>query len=235
MNLKNKKDQNKFILLCVFLAVAIVFLIYYGVKNINSNGYDYLKENKSKKLVYTKQKLESGNYYQYVPYLNIDDDLGTLVNNNIDEYINSFEHNNTSITYEYNVSGKVLSLIIKVEDHSIASSSALLYFNSYNINLEKEELLSSDQIIKYFDTTEEEVETVLNSQIEEYYYELVEDNIVNERTCNYNCFLKSRNYTNNIDDVAYYIKEGKLIAYKPHIFIALSDKDKIKYSFTLTE
>jgi len=101
MKIKNKKDQNKFILICVIAALVIVFIIYYGIHSFNSKGYDYLKEDKSKQLVYTKQKLESGYYNQYIPYLNINDDLGAIVNNNISEYINSFENENTSITYDY--------------------------------------------------------------------------------------------------------------------------------------
>ena len=235
MNLKRKKDQNTLILICVFSAITIVFLIYYGITASKYKNYDYLKENKSKALVYTNQKKESGYYNQYIPYLNIDDDLGILINNNIREYLNNFKNKNTAITYEYNVSGKILSIIIKIEDHSIADSGALLYFTSYNINLKNEEILTNDQIIEYFDTTESEIELVLNEKIENYYNKLVENNIVKVSECDYSCFLKSRDFSDDMNDISYYIDKGKLVAYKPHVFIALSDKDKIKYGFTLTK
>ena len=228
---KKKYNITKFIIAVVIILILIFGYYFY---NKSQDNYNSLKIDKSEYLVFTASEKQFGNYNQYKPHLNIKGNLGTTINNNIDEFISNFEKNNICITYEYDLNGKILSLIIKIEDYSYVESAAILYFRSYNINLDKQELLTKDQVLNLFDTDTSDVETKLNSKIEEYYNELVKENIINNKECNYSCFKKSRNFEEDMSDAEYFIRDGKLIVFKPYVYM-INENSKIKYDFEIDE
>ena len=145
---------------------------------------------------------------------------------------NSFDKDDICITYDSNVNGKVLSLIMKVEDYSYADSAVIYYFRSYNVNLESHEIVDNDMLFSYFDLTSDVVYSTFNQKLEEYYYELVNGGGIS-RSCNYECFIKDRGFEDGYDDIEFYVKEGKLIAYKPYINISQGEL-KI-HEFNITE
>ncbi len=225
---KYKKDMWKFI------AVAVAFLILiicYFFFNKSTDNYNNLKIDSSKELVYTESQTQYDYYYQYKPYLNIKDEIGILVNNDIDEFMGYFNSNNIGITYEYDLSGKVLSLIIKVEDHSYAESATILYFRSYNINLGTLELLDNDTLFDYFDITSEDADIMLDNQIENYYNTLVENNLI--KSCNYECFLTTRHFVEGLENISYFVKDSKLYAYVPYTYMSLNAENGMVYDFEI--
>ena len=227
-------NKNEIIIFSIVTLLSILFIIGYGLYHNKSNEYKKIKINQSKQLVYTKTKYEVENYNQYIPYLNIQGETGTIVNNEIQEYIKQYNKDNIGITYEYNVNGKVLSLVIKIEDHSYVESATLLHFKTFNIKLDTKELLSNDQILKYFNLNYYDIQNMLSEKIKNYYNELVNNNIINRNDCNYECFLNNRNLLNNINDIEYYIRQGNLIIFKPYTFIPFSKEDIIIYDFQIT-
>lgn len=225
--------KNNMFLVYGFSAISILLIIIYGLFYRN-NDYNNLKLDKSKQLVYTIEEIKSGNYKQYIPYLNINNTNISVINDDIYEYINNFrELNNVGITYEYNINGKVLSLVLKVENHGYAEAAALLQFRSYNLDLDTLNIVSNDKLLSFFNINTVDVQVALNNKIEEYYDNLVNNEAINLNECDYDCFLKSRNLNDNVDDIEYYVRDGKLFAFKPYTCI-LNDKEKdIVYDFEI--
>ena len=230
-----KKNNNKIIMFSILVFLIIAFLIWYAFSDKGSENFNNMKIDSSKYLVYTGNELDSGSYKQYIPFVNIKGEIGELINNNIVEYVNSFTNDNTCITYEYDLSGNVLSILLKVEDHSIADRATLLYFRSYNINLKHKEILSNETIFSYFNVSQSMVLNNYNYQLEEYYKKLVSNNSINSNECDFNCFYNNREFTNDLDDAEYYVKEGKLFVYKPYVHYSLDNNDEITYGFQVSE
>ena len=228
-------SNKKILIFSIGVFIVIVLLLVYGFSDKGNENFNNLKIDKDEYLVYTLKESDSGNYKQYIPALNIKGEIGEIVNNNIAEYTNSFTNENICITYEYDLNGNVLSLIIKVEDHSYVESATLLYFRSYNINLDKKEILSKETLLSYFNISGTEVLNNYNLKVEEYYNNLVNNNLIDSRNCNYNCFYNSREFTNNLDDAELYVKDGNLYVYKPYTFMSLSEEDDITYGFQVSE
>ena len=209
-----KKNKNKIL---IGVGIAILFVIGYALLRNYYTNYNYLKMNSSQFLVYTSSQTESGSYYQYKPTFNLKGELGTVLNQDIDHYLSNFTDEEIGITYEADLNGKVLSMIIKVEDHGYADSATVLSFRSYHVHLENREILSNETILRYFDLTTADAERIINQKIKAYYQELVNEDTINPNTCDYQCFLKSRDFTEDMEDVEYFIRDGKLIAFKPYI------------------
>ena len=52
--------------------------------------------------------------------------------------------------------------------------------------------------------------------------------------CNYNCFLKSRDFTDTMEDVEYYVRDGKLVVFKPYTYMYNAEEEKnIVYDFLI--
>ena len=230
MNKKKRNDLTKFYIIIGF---AIVIIIGYFLYSKYLDNYNYLKIDKTKNLVYTKSKEQFGNYYQYRPMVNLKDSIGEVINNDIDGYLDTFNKDNVCITYEYDLSGRILSLVLKVEDYSYVESANVLSFRSYNINLGTLEILSNDKVIDLFELNSEDIAISLNSKLNDYYNYLLDNNMIDNK-CNYDCFMKSRNYTEGLDDVEYYIRDGKLVLFKPHINISSTDEKENLYDFEIT-
>ena len=227
----NKYEKNKYKFYIV-AAISIIIVICFYLYN-KTGSYDDLKIDKSKKLVYTISEEESGDFNQYKPYLNIKGELGKTINYDITEFFNYFDEKHISITYENDLNGKILSIILKVEDHGDTENTAVLYYRSYNINLSTQEILSNDKIFNYYDITSTDVENKLNDAIQKYYNKLVEEDYILEDECDYNCFLNTEDIKEGIDDAEFYIKDGKLYAYKPRFANTTYDDGKIKHSFRI--
>ena len=227
---KYKKNMSKYIAVAVVFIIIIVGYFFY---NKSEDNYNNLKADSSKELVYTESQTQHDFYYQYKPVLNLKDEVGVLVNKDIDEFMGYFNNDNIGVTYESDLSGKVLSLVIKVEDHSYAESATVLYFRSYNINLDNLELLSDEVLFSYFDLNSEDVNILLDNGIENYYNSLVDSNLLKTSNCNYNCFITSRNFADALKNVSYYVRDGKLIAFVPYTYLSLNAEDAMTYEFEL--
>ena len=228
---KYKESITKFGIIVVVLLIIVVGYYFY---NKNNENYNNLKIDKSKYLVYTKSKKKFGSYNQYTPYLNLKGELASQINDDISYYISNFSKDNICITYESDLNGKVLSLVIKVEDYSYVESAAVLSFRTYNVKLDSMELLSNESILNYFDLNDSLLEEKFNSRLNEYYTELVNNDSINEKECDYDCFIQSRGFQVGTDNNEYYIRNGKLVVFKPYIFMSSTTSNKkIKYDFTI--
>ena len=226
--------NNKIIILIVSL-LLIALLVFYGISKINNRNYNNKKIDKTKYIVYTKETREKEYYIQDIPFINLKGESIDVINNDIETYLENFNKENIEISYEYNINGIILSIILKVGDHSKADNATITYFRSYNINLDNLELLSNEAVLNYFNINENDINNRLENELKNYYTNLVNKTYINSNQCDYNCFLNSRDIkqSNYLDGVEYFIRDGKLVIFKPIVFIPLNEDEEMNYEFII--
>lgn len=210
-----KKSDYLFQLIAIIAIIVIIIIAFYQRKS--TENYNDIKLDKGAYLVYTKYEDKSTKYTKEVPYVNLKADIFKEVNSDILQFCDNYMNSDKSvITYEYDINGKILSLVIKVINNDTTYAPEP-YFRSYNINLETEEVISDDVLLQYFNVSKSTVETKIKRGFQGYYSDLVKEKYYSSSECNYDCFLKWRGITNYLDYVSYYVRDGKLIAYKTFI------------------
>ena len=207
-NKTSKKKAAFLLVVCILLIVMII--VYTFLRNYNKD-FNYMKEDISEHLVYTRYKINK----QEVPYVNIKSKSITSVNKDIVTFCNNFkEYEKIQITYDYNINGKYLSLVIKVKTYGINDWNDL-YFHTYNIDLKEKSYVSEENLLKRFDVTDELIEARIHNKFVEYYNDELEQGYLQEEECDYDCYIKYRGFNEYRDDISYYIKDHKLIVFKP--------------------
>lgn len=227
-NIKKRKrvtsyeDTNKLkktgiaMILLIILSIALVI-----GERIYTNNYVSIKENKTKYLVYTSFESSDGDYSISVPYLNIKGETGTLINDNIDEYVKLFgTGENCNITYEYDISGVFLSLVLKVCDYN-SSNVPKVYFRSYVINLNSLDILSDEALYELYGIDKNNVKSRMKSHFYNFYQDIVNEEYFHEEECDFKCFMKYRDVNDYLEDICYYIDKGNLVAYKSFVFTSI--------------
>ena len=210
-------DKTKIILFIVGLIILIstmIFVIYYQKQGEN---YNYIKQNKNKYLVYTKYEENKDDSYVIVPYLNIKGKNAKLINDNIDSYVSPLlENDDVIISYEYDINGIILSLVVKILDNNDDYALEPVFI-SYNFNLDTLEIISDDSLLDYFGIDQETAKNIIDDKLHEYYEKIIEEEYYSEEECDYSCFLEYRGISNILDSISYYVKDKKLYAYRPFI------------------
>ena len=63
---------------------------------------------------------------------------------------------------------------------------------------------------------------------------MTHDGTIDSSTCNYTCFLDSRGFQDGLEDVSFFIRDGKLIAFKPYTFLSPnSSLDTVVHDFEI--
>lgn len=230
--------KNKTIIYVAALILISVMLVIFYIQKNNEN-FRNIKIDKNKEIVYSKIVNEETNYTKYVPYINIKFDIANNINNEIDEFVsNNLNDSKSTISYEYNISGDYLSVVVKIEDYNnnVGPDTS---FKTYVINLKTKELLNNMDILTMFNIDEIDVASIIESDFRNYYNDIVDEGYYKSIKCDYNCFLKNRKVSNYLENVNYYINNGDLIAYKPFILYSqLNDGDYFNpsnYEFMLVE
>ena len=208
---KKKKIINSYIVISVILGV---FIIIYGIYLLsNKNDTKSLLINKSYNIVYTSY--ENKEYDKQIPALNIKNiskNINEEINNFVNPYINEITNR---IYYHYEINGNVLSLFITIEDFEI-EGSARLYYLSYIIDLNKNKVLSKDDVYKLFDLNENYLVGVLNDKFKGYYEDEKNKKIINSNL-SYEEYLKTHEITNFRDEMYCDISNGKLRIYLKYL------------------
>ena len=204
-----------------------------------SDNFKNIKRDKSNYLVYSKIEKDDKDYPKYVPDINIKADAVNLVNEDIDNFVSKYlDSDKTLITYEYNINGIILSVVVKILDYQIEYAPKI-YFKTYNINLSTKEVISDKSLLDFFQIDKNEVSKIIENTFKEYYDDLVKKGYYEPTECNYDCFLGYRDITNYLDNVQYYVKNGDLIAYRPFVFYSIfGDEEYFKtkhFEFLLVE
>lgn len=222
----NLSDSTKKAIIIGVTVFLIVLLVFIYIASKSNENFKNIKQDKSKYLVYSKVERQDEKYPKYVPFINIKADVINQANADIDSFVNSYlDSDKALITYEYNINGILLSVVVKVIDYQ-KDYAPEIYFRTYNINLDTRQLISDQSLLNFFQIDETTVSSLIEERFREYYKDLVEENYYVPEECNYECFLDYRNVDNYLDNVNYYIKNGNLIAYKPFIFYSIFEDEK---------
>ena len=225
MDRKNNSIFQKILVISIAIFVIVFFIVFFYMKKQNEN-YQKIKISPNDYLVYTKYQSDDDLYSVLVPYINIKGEIVEAINQDIDLFLEEFLFSGYSnISYEYSINGKILSVIIKVIDYN-TDYAPQPYFRGYNINLDTLELISDESLLEFFDVNMDFVSTKISSQLLSYYNELIEQNYYQEAECNFSCFLKYRGIDNVLDNIVFYVKEGKLIAYRPFTFVSIYGEEE---------
>lgn len=253
MILENKKPSkkinkpqplfdNKYARIIPFLITGlliILLIIYLYYSNYYSN-FNYLKQDSSRYLVYTRYTKEnSSNTTTVIPFVNIKGEIGDLINNDIKKVTISFLKNNkNTISYTDEVNGDILSIVLKFVDNS-DDYIKKIGFRSYNINLKTQQILSDDDMLKIYNTSIDDVERKIKNQFIKFYNDEVEKGIIPNKECNFDCYLEWRNVKKYTANLNYYINDGKLIVYKAFDVYSIYEEETYfnekSFVFSITE
>lgn len=222
-NNKKKKSDYSLILMLIFLLIAFGCLIIYFVMNNSSKTNMVEKKDQNKDYVYTYKKIKNTSnesdevIYDKIPTINLDGVKYSKINKEIiDNYNKIITKSTHKYEYEFSYSKNILSLVIKStypnQDNDLYIKT---YFNTYNIDLKNDKILSNDEILKIFNVDENKIKIYLNSKFTSYYEDLVKYKYFTKNECNYDCFLNNRGISKNyLDDINYYVDNGKLVLFK---------------------
>ena len=118
------------------------------------------------------------------------------------------------IIYDYQVNGKILSLLLKMFDYRSEYDYPVVSFHTYNFDLDEGFLLTDQEVLDLFSTTTEDVSKTIEEKFHEFYDDEVALGYLVPQQCDYQCFLNWRGVDNYMDNVYYYVKNGKLVVYK---------------------
>jgi len=203
------KQMIIYLLICILITLLLIAFNYYR------SDYNYLKKKIYKPLVYTKYKKSNNKeVLVQVPTINIRNKIVEKINNEIASDLEKFlKKDNNKVTYEWELNGKVLSLVIeKVDNNTLYTPE--IKFKTYNINIEEGVILSDSDLLNIYSISREEISKKIESQFMDHYKKELDEGYFDEHECNYECYLGWRNIDNYLDNVEYYIHDKNLYVYK---------------------
>lgn len=222
---KNKPTSEQILMLCI-AGIALIIMIAFAFHNYNVKNYNYIKQDRSKTLIYTQYYNENGDYIKEVPYINMNGDQLIEVNNEINNLMQKYkELSRAVVTYETELNGQVLSLVIKAVNYE-TNYAAEVEFKTYNINIESQMVYDDSAILELYGINTSYVKDRIRQQLQSYYTDIVNDKYYTKQECNFDCFLNWRGIDDYLEDVSYYISGGKLYAYKPFTFASVFGEEE---------
>ncbi len=223
----SRMDDNKKRTIIIGIGILLcILVVVFAIVQHSSDNYNNIKQNRNNYLVYSKVEKTDETYPKYVPFINIKSDTVNQVNDNIDKFVaNYVDSDKALVTYEYNINGIFLSVVVKIIDYK-EDYAPEIYFRTYNINLNTRKPISNESMLDFFHIEESKVSQIIEGKFKSYYADLVKEGYYEPRECDYECFLEYRDVNNYLDNVNYYVKDGNLIAYKPFIFYSIFNDEE---------
>jgi len=221
----NEEEKIKLKRMLFIIGGLVVFAIIISLyaSNFKTDAIKTIKVDKSKALIYTVKERTVDGKKSEVPYINMKGENIAKLNQDIEEFVDKYYSDSTSIiSYTYDVSDKILSLVVKV-----AYFDKIYYpdFRTYNINLSDLSVLSDEDLLTKFNLTEEDVSNKIEDKFTYFYNDALSQGYYGGE-CDYNCFLYFRGDKDYLDDIHYYIKNSKLYVYKAFNVYSVYDEEK---------
>ncbi len=213
------KLRKKLLIIGGLVLFAILVSLY--ANTFKRDALQTIKENKNKNLIYTVKERTVDGKKSEVPIINIEGENIDKLNKDIEEFVDKYYSDETSlISYTYDVSDKVLSLVVKV-----AYFDKVYYpdFRTYNINLSDLSILSDEDLLNKFNLTEDDVSNKIEEKFRYFYNDALNKGYYSGE-CDYDCFLFFRGDKAYLDDIHYYIKNNKLYVYKAFDVYSIYDE-----------
>ncbi len=195
--------MNKKTLFSIII-IFIIFILIYGIILLTNRVELNLKDS-SKDIIY--DKYNSNN--KHVPYVNLVGGDIDKINDNISLFVKDYVNdNNSSISYNYNKTGNILSLVICIIDTK-SIDVPLVKFTSYNILLNNSTLVSDDELFNLVNSNRENTMIEIENSFIDYY------NSSDISKCiKYDKYYDYQKYYFDYDkDISYYLDNGKLYGY----------------------
>ena len=199
--LKNKKIAIPLIGIITFFLVTFNIYFYINRSTLNTNYYS-IKENNSL-IVYPR-------------YTRTYKEIVTLCNGYL-------KNNNNVITYDYKISGDILSVVLQINCYDQALPQVI--FKTYNINLKEKKILDENAILDLYGIDKSFVANKIKERFEYFFKDEREKKIFDEE-CDYKCFLYMRRIENYTDNIYYYIDSAKLYVYKEFNTYSIYNEEK---------
>ena len=233
-NLKQQKTT-----LIIVVAIAIVAMLATSFHENNVKNYNYIKQSWFDDLIYTSYYDDRNDYVKEVPYINIKGEQIDEVNNQIDTFSSKYTTlNRAIITYDYSITGQILSIIVKAISYETNFASEA-EFISYNINLKTQQVYTEQDILDMYNINAGYVSDRIKNQFQQYHKDVIKENYYSLQQCNFACFLKWHNIDDYTKGIAYYISAGKLYVYKPFVFASIFGEEEYfkdeHFVFLITE
>lgn len=227
-------DKSKAIKLLVLCVLAIIVIIATQIYKSYMKNFNYMKVDRGEHIVYTRYNQNS----KEVPYVNINSSDVKSLNDSIVDYCNNYVNSDDiKIKYEYSINGNYLSLVIKVINTKELPSKML--FKTYNVSLKNRTVLTDQDLTDYFKVNNDIVSARIHNRFLEIYKDEVAQGYIEEMECDYTCYLGYRGVTDYLEDINYYIRDGKLVVYKPFIYSSIFGEEEYftedSFIFELTE
>lgn len=218
-NKKKNKNNDLFFIIVFIIIVSLVFFTCVLVLNIS--GLNYIqKANKNKDYIYTIKK-EQNPYqedtYDKVPKINLSGENIENINKkillNYEQVSSKTEYN---YAYKFSKSKGILSLLITYAYYLTDSDAEpTRYFETVNIDLKTGNILNDDDILKKFNLKSSQINDYLGIKFYSIYTDLIRLKYFTKKECDYKCFLKNRQISDNyLNGVNFYVEKGSLVAYK---------------------
>lgn len=232
---KKRINKNQITLFLVLAVLSILLIIIYFAYS-KTDPYNKVKIDKKLDIIYAVYDKDD----YIVPNININDsDIG-LINQEIINKANTYlNKEGSSISYNYSISGEVLSLAIQYIELD-KFQRPVVTFDTYNINILKKHILSDEEILSKLSVSEEEINNILIVKFREFYNDEKNKKILDQE-CDYECFLYMRGIENEnyIEDRKLYLNEGNLYVLKSFdIYSPFSEETYFTfndYLFQITE
>ena len=186
---------------CIF---SILFFIIFGIYQFQGGKISY--EDDSYEIVYNRSFSTEN---QHIPYVNLVGDDISFINQEIATFVDPyFEKEDVLIRYDYTLQGVILSLIVSISDYNTTPIPEVL-FQTYTIDLSKNQYISDEELLKYVSLTPAEFEQQLNNWFLEYHQQSEMISF-----CDFECFQKNRSsYYQYPDDIHLFVRDNKVYAY----------------------
>lgn len=206
--------KNKIFLFVILLLLCIVIFCFFFFRDSEDKNYDLLKRDSSYDFVYLTEDSYS---FGRVPKFNIIGSQVDKLNRQIEKDYAKFESRiGVSCQTKYYISSSIISLVVVF---TYSEEGNTLYettkYYTYNYDMDSEQVLNDAELLSYFDLSLSDVDAFLEQKFSNFYYSLIEEDKLDPSTCNFQCFLESKQIDDYMTNVAFSVEKGSLICYRP--------------------
>lgn len=221
MKKRTKNTRFDLFLFFFFVFIMITLLLYFFVFSTSKvKDYSVLKLDTAKNFII----MTSANNAIKIPQLNIQGNSAQRLNQQILTDYKKYQ-NKTGVSYfvdsyeSYPFLSIVLEIIYTEAGNTLYETTK---YYTYNYDLKSEEWLSDIALLKQFDVSMKDVDKFLENKFLNYYYDLIEKEKLDASSCDYKCFLSSKEIDGYTDEISFSVEKGSLIIYRPFVITPIN-------------
>jgi len=196
------------IIIVILIAIILIYIISFFTSSKDENKIfnheDYIIE---------KEKFDDENGKYVLPYINIENKKVKEINKKIiEDYYKVKLTNNGTFDYLYTKKDKFISLLT-ISSFFTDGDSSQMEYNSYNIDVENNKVLSNEDVLKIYNYDIEYVKEIIKNKMYSYYQFEIDNNYI-EKLYTFEDYLTDRDLTIDDNFNIYIDEDNKLKVYK---------------------